>query len=137
MRRKADALVETIWATDVSLTTQANILASQVGVGAKVQFQQFYEQHVRPYLTQGAHGSRLLDNPLQTEEAFARLRALPGLADVVEEIRTIEGFCAERRQLADQERLHHWLHAWLLVHVPLSVLLLVLGVAHVVVALYY
>ena len=43
----------------------------------------------------------------------------------------------ERRRLAEQERLHGWLHGWLLLHIPLSAALLVLGVAHAVTALYY
>ena len=45
--------------------------------------------------------------------------------------------CEERRLLREQERMHFWLHSWLLVHVPLSAALLVLGAAHVVMSLYY
>jgi len=37
----------------------------------------------------------------------------------------------------EQERIHRWLHIWLLLHIPLSVALLVLGVLHIVTALYY
>ena len=48
-----------------------------------------------------------------------------------------EGICDERRQLADQKRLHHVLHGWLLVHVPLSMALLLLGAVHAVIALRY
>jgi hypothetical protein len=36
-----------------------------------------------------------------------------------------------------QERLHHWLHGWLLVHIPLSLALIGLGFVHAVVALRY
>ena len=49
----------------------------------------------------------------------------------------LEAICEERAQLSQQKRLHHWLHGWLLVHVPLSVALLVLGLAHAVLSLYY
>ena len=49
----------------------------------------------------------------------------------------LEALCRERRRLAEQERLHGWLHGWLLLHIPLSAALLVLGVAHAVTALYY
>ncbi len=49
----------------------------------------------------------------------------------------LESICEEQRQLNLQTRLYHWLHAWLLVHVPLSIALLVLGGVHAVVALRY
>ena len=39
--------------------------------------------------------------------------------------------------MARQARLHHWLHDWLLVHVPLSFLLLLLTVWHALVTLHY
>jgi hypothetical protein len=56
---------------------------------------------------------------------------------VKEQLGQLETFCDERRQLGEQERLHRWLHSWLLVHIPLSVVLLVLGLAHAVLSLYY
>ena len=49
----------------------------------------------------------------------------------------LEATCDERRQLRDQKRLHHWLHGWLLLHIPLSLALLLLGTAHAVIALRY
>ena len=36
-----------------------------------------------------------------------------------------------------QKRLQHWLHGWLLVHVPLSMALLLLALVHTVVSLRY
>jgi hypothetical protein len=136
MRQKADELIKTTWSMDLEVS-QAYIMHSQMGAGAKAQLQHFYEIHVRPFLIDGPRGSRLLANPLEAEGAFARLRALPGLAGVQEQLALLETYCDERRRFAQQERLHHWLHAWLLLHVPLSVLLLFLGVAHAVAALYY
>ena len=49
----------------------------------------------------------------------------------------LESICEEERQLNQQIRLYHWLHGWLLVHVPLSIALLVLGGIHAVMALRY
>ena len=49
----------------------------------------------------------------------------------------LEAICEEERQLNRQHQLYHFLHGWLLVHVPLSVALLVLGGIHAVVALQY
>src|SRR5262249_55640575 len=123
-------------ATEV-MVSQTNLMASQVGMGAKVQFQQFYEGQVRPFLDGGDVRSSFLANPMEAEQAFARLRALPALASAREQLTLLQLLCDERRQLPEQERLHHWLHGWLLIHIPLSALLLVLGVAHAVMALYY
>ena len=49
----------------------------------------------------------------------------------------LERICRERRELLAQQRLQHWLHWWLLVHVPLSMVLLALAIAHAVLALKY
>jgi hypothetical protein len=136
LRRRGDKIVDDVFAMDVT-ASQASVLASQTGLGAKMQLQQFYETHVRPYLSPRQPPRPMLGNPLRSETAFARMRALPGLVDVKDKLTALEDLCEERRQLAEQERLHHWLHVWLLLHIPLSVVLLVLGVAHVVSALYY
>jgi hypothetical protein len=45
--------------------------------------------------------------------------------------------CENRRQFDLQARIHGWLHGWLLVHVPVSVVLGLLLLIHVPVALWY
>jgi hypothetical protein len=62
---------------------------------------------------------------------------LPGLANVRDKVSELESLCDERRLLAEQERLHVLLHSWLMVHIPLSVVLLVLSIVHVATALYW
>ena len=68
--------------------------------------------------------------------AFAGLRTLvpavghPALDD-------LSDICDEARQLRRQEQLHHWLHDWLLLHIPLSLALILLGAIHAVMALRY
>jgi len=49
----------------------------------------------------------------------------------------LEDICDEARQLTRQQRLHRWLHGWLLVHIPLSLALILLGAVHAVMALRY
>ena len=115
----------------------ADLMKSEIGIGAQVRFLEFYGREVQPFLTEAYRPTCLLASPLQAESKFAYFRALPAFARSQKQISMLETLCDERRQLADQERLHRWLHVWLLVHIPLSVLLLVLGVAHAVVALYY
>jgi hypothetical protein len=136
LRHRADVLADKIAAVEMQ-GTMTNIFASQAGIGAKLQFQKFFEEHIRRFLLEGEPGSRLLANPAKAEQAFARLRALPGLVTARAELTQMETLCDQRRELPEQEHLYHWLHAWLLVHVPLSVILLVLGVAHAVASLYY
>jgi hypothetical protein len=58
----------------------------------------------------------------------------PASHHVVEELQKI---VQQRRDLATQVKLHHILHAWLLVHVPLSAAVLVLALVHAVMALRY
>jgi hypothetical protein len=49
----------------------------------------------------------------------------------VEELQT---WCDDRRVMDVQVKLHHWLHAWLLIHVPTSFALLVFTAWHAWVA---
>jgi hypothetical protein len=95
-----------------------------------------YVRDIRPFLDPAGSGNGMLGSSSRAATVFRNLRTtLPGiLQDTVTELETI---CDERRQLGDQKRLHHILHGWLLVHVPLSLALLLLGAVHAVVALRY
>jgi hypothetical protein len=104
---------------------------------AKTQLRGYYESEIRPFLNGGGRRSPALLNPVSAEQVFVRLRAMPELAGVQGELQQLETLCTQRRLLIRQERLYHWLHGWLLVHVPLSVALLVLGLAHAILSLYY
>jgi hypothetical protein len=136
MRLHGDGLIREVWNNE-SQDAQMSILLSQMGAGAKIQLQEFYEQHVRPFLQERSSPTSLMATPARADAAFTKLLALPGLATAKEQVSQMRTLCDERRLLAEQERLHGWLHGWLLVHVPLSVALLVLSIAHVVMALYY
>jgi hypothetical protein len=136
LRKKAHETISSIWGVSVQ-ESQASVMATQVGIGAKIQLQEFFEKQVRPVLADRYVRSLPLANRMRAEAAFSYLRALPGLAEVRDQVNQLESLCEERRQLAEQERLHAWLHGWLLVHIPLSVALLAIGVAHVVASLYY
>jgi hypothetical protein len=127
LRDKADALVDQLAATKDG--------------GYAAELRAFHERHLRPYLAAPAPRRAALREDLSAAAVFDALRKRLDLAGagapVLADVNRLEEFCRERRRLADQERLHHWLHGWLLVHIPLSVALLVLGVAHVVASLYY
>jgi hypothetical protein len=95
-----------------------------------------YLREIRPFLDPQHGSDGVLGTSSRASTLFRNLRTtLPVLLqDTVTEL---EALCDERRQLADQKRLHHVLHGWLLVHVPLSLALLLLGAVHAVVALRY
>ena len=102
----------------------------------KTRFRDTYVNGIRPYLEDpDARGLQLADSR-RAGELFESLRHLlpaqlhPALTD-------LETICDEERQLRRQMKLYRWLHGWLLVHVPLSVVLLVLGGVHAIVALRY
>ena len=97
---------------------------------------EFYENEVRPYLYDKAGRAASLNSSSKAAVVFAQLRTrVPdSLHHVVDDLQAI---CEERRQLRVQTGLHYWLHAWLLVHVPLSIALLLLSAAHAVLALRY
>ena len=49
----------------------------------------------------------------------------------------LEGICEEERQLKRQQLIYRCLHGWLIVHVPLSLAVVVLGGIHAVFAIRY
>jgi hypothetical protein len=95
-----------------------------------------YLRDIRPFLDPAHRRDGVIDTAAKSTTLFRELRtALPPVLH--ETVAELESICDERRQLADQKRLHHWLHGWLLVHVPLSLALLLLSAAHAVMALRY
>jgi hypothetical protein len=96
-----------------------------------------YLSDVRPFLAERLpHRNGSGSSWPQRSAVFENLRTAlpPALHDVVTEL---EAICEERRQLAIQKMLHHWLHGWLLVHVPLSMALMLLAVVHAIVTVRY
>jgi hypothetical protein len=77
-----------------------------------------------------------LADPYARAALFADLssRVDPSVHGMVADL---EALCEQRTQLFKQRALHHWLHGWLLVHVPLSWLMVVLTLVHAVTALWY
>ncbi|HUG90073.1 MAG TPA: hypothetical protein VML55_04515 [Planctomycetaceae bacterium] len=89
----------------------------------------FYLEQVRPYLDPVYDRRRPLSSEAQAQAMFEAVRdSIP--EPLHEPLDRLEAMCTERRQIHVQERLHRWLQGWLLVHVPLSVALLVLGLNH-------
>ena len=139
MRREADSNVEKLCGPLVEGGANGKqvVGADPAGQAAAAEFKSFYVTQVRPFLSERYKRTALLASVVQAESAFARLRMFPLPQPILEAVTQLEQLCEERRQLAEQERLQHWLHGWLFLHVPLSAALLVAGVAHVIASLYY
>lgn len=97
---------------------------------------QFYQEQVRTFLVPDAPANHPLVN---RTFAVAQLSQLEGSMPVRlrAAVKEIQVAYEERRQLMTQTRLHFWLHHWLFVHIPLSVALLVLGIVHAAMSVYY
>ena len=126
-----ETIYEEIPHVRAQLLEEAEQLVGTLAVEAehddKVRFRETYASSIRPYLEAPETAASPLFPSLRraTPEAFH-----PALED-------LENICEEERQLSRQGHLYHWLHAWLLVHVPLSAALLILGGIHAVMALRY
>jgi hypothetical protein len=96
----------------------------------------FYLGEMRPFLERPRQRRSRLGDADKAHGAFSGLRTvLPQSAQAT--LEDLEDICDEARQLVRQEQLHHLLHGWLLVHIPLSLTLILLGAVHAVMALRY
>ena len=116
----------------VAVATEVQVLTEEETTPLK----KFYLNEMRVFLEHPKHrGARLADAD-KADNAFSGLRTLlPQTAHAT--VDDLEDICEEARQLVRQERLHRWLHDWLVVHIPLSLALILLGAVHAVMALRY
>jgi hypothetical protein len=94
------------------------------------------DRWILPYLRARRGERSRLGNARFSDDTFrfVKLRVAETYRSRVEEI---QDWCDERRMLDLQTRLHHWLYAWLFIHVPFSFLLLMLAIWHAYVTLFY
>ena len=139
MRSRADVLMDKLCGPygGEGQDLESTRAAARMHMDGKTQLRAFYECDVRPFLIPGPPGGSPMLNSLQTQARFTKLRHLEGLEESQEEINQLAGLCEERRLLLEQERIYHWLHGWLLIHIPLSAALLVLGLAHIFMSLFF
>lgn len=96
----------------------------------------FYVGTVRPFLAANIDANAPLLNASRSALVFSQMQsAVP--ASSRDTLTRLASICVERRELARQAHLHKWLHRWLFFHVPLSMSLLVLAIAHIIASTYY
>jgi hypothetical protein len=102
----------------------------------KTRFRDTFASIILPYLADPEDSKSELAVEARAEQAFVGLRRhMP--AELHSTLDVLEDICEENRQFTRQAKLYKTLHTWLLVHVPLSIALLVLGGVHAVMALRY
>jgi hypothetical protein len=97
---------------------------------------QFLDEAALPYLT-ARRGDRLLLGSQRISDDQFRLLKISVGGDWQSKAESLQAWCDERRQLDLQTRLQHWLHGWLLVHIPFSVILIIFTAWHAVAALFF
>ena len=100
------------------------------------ELERFRDDVLLPYLQRGRHSRSALTAPAEAERQFARLReAVPPAARI--DLDRLQELADLRRRWDAQRRLYNWLHAWLIVHLPLSVAMTALMFLHAYRALKY
>jgi len=121
-------------ATGAAESTEIVIVA--VAEDQNAPLRNFYARELKPFLEHPGGRGHALANEAQSRSAFVQLRTLVPAA-LHPTLDDLENICDEERQLTLQSQLHVWLHGWLLLHVPLSLALILLGAVHAVMALRY
>lgn len=93
------------------------------------------ERNAIPYLAARKTTHHPLSREAQAREFFRQLR-LRVAPEQHERVAQLASWCEERRQMDLQTRYHHWMHGWLFVHVPSSLLLIIMTGWHAVVELF-
>jgi hypothetical protein len=135
----ADALVSaTTGASNAGATkrTAAAVQTMALTQEAASVVSNFYVRKMRPFLQNDGGERDALADTSRARAIFVELRTLLP-AEAHDAVKSLEDICEEERQLRRQTRLHHWLHGWLMLHIPLSFALLLLGCVHAFMALRY
>lgn len=108
----------------------------QVDENASAELQEFFRREMEPYIAEGGSRGLALADRNHSHGIFQQLKLLmpPNLHSSIDDL---ENICEEKRELDLQTQYHRILHAWLLVHIPASYALLLLGAVHAVMALRY
>lgn len=102
-------------------------------LASAVAIREFLESDGLSYLRARKGKGHRLHEQRESDGAFRTLRLsvtpkwLPRVVD-------LQAACDERRRCDLQTKLQHWLHGWLLIHVPVSMLLIVVTLWHAIVA---
>jgi hypothetical protein len=95
-----------------------------------------FESQIRPYLMIGAQSRSRMRSMNHAERIFNNLSG-----DLIEEssirkiVKRMEEATSLRREKDNQRRYHFWLHNWLWIHLPFTLILMILLVVHILAAM--
>jgi hypothetical protein len=96
---------------------------------------EFIDEEVLPFLDPEYRDRSILRNREAAEGEFRLVRLqLPEFLHP--EIYNLQQICDDKRRVDTQARMHYWLHTWLVLHAPSSLLLVVMTLVHAVVGLF-
>jgi len=108
------------------------VVAPKVRVEA---LREMYARSIQPYLTPGGE-TGILSNRMRAAQVFRRCRALIS-EEFWKPLSELERLCDVCRGLRSRQKLGLWVDRLMLVHVPLSTALIVLGALHAIGSLRY
>ena len=92
---------------------------------------EFLDEECRPYLVASRHrATRMRLGDRKAGDDVFRILRLNVSENFRGKLDELHGWCDDRRLMDLQTKLHHWMHGWLLVHVPISFALLVFTFWH-------
>ena len=98
----------------------------------------FYTQQVRPFLSNSRSSAAIKNSPLANDvDASRRFREIQATLPIAhhELLQELQSCCNTRRQIEQQRTILRWMHWWLALHIPVSILLIIFTIAHIVMAL--
>lgn len=142
--QEADEFVEGVTASGGALATAAVTRAAAIAteelpaVSAAdiAPLRIFYDREMRPFLEKPNARDYALADSSKAHAMFIGLQTLLP-PEVHETVKDLANICEEERQLQRQALMHRWLHGWLILHIPLSLALILLGAVHAVMALHF
>ena len=143
LEREADALMASLpgvgrrdFAWGARPAQSGQIAEAEIDSEVVDHLREVYVDTIRPFLSDPETVKNACSDHDRSASLFSSLRLYaPSTAHKI--LSGLESICEEERQLKRQRQLYRCLHGWLLVHVPLSLALILLGAIHAVVALGY
>lgn len=120
----------------VSASAIASAPVPDAGDSSDNKLRDFLDLEALPYLRARRSRTHRLGSQSMSDDLF-RLLKLNVSEKYWPNVDDVQTWCDSRRKMDLQQRLHAWLHSWLLIHAPLSFLLLILTVWHAVATIYF
>jgi hypothetical protein len=97
---------------------------------------EFLRDDALPFLSDNSASRTRLADRRGAEDVFKLLRI--NVSEIYRpQVDEIRQWCDDHRLMAKQTKLHHWLHGWLIFHVPVSIILLLWTTWHIYITFTY